>query len=123
MRSINTRTLVGLAATAIFGGTSIAIPLAVSADGADSAHHTSVRGMDDRGHHDRSTHGRAAVRYSRHHELGEDHGRDRVRHHDLGDDHGRDRARHRELGDDNGRDRARHHEGGDDHGRRGSRHG
>ena len=88
MLSINTRTLVGLAATAILGGTSIAVPLAVSADGADSAQHTSVRGMDDPGHRDQSAHGQAAVRDSPHHESGDDHGRDRVRQHEAGDDHG-----------------------------------
>jgi hypothetical protein len=94
MRSVNTRTLVGLAATAILGGTSIAIPLAVSADGADSAHHTSVRRVDDRGHHHRTADNQAEVRHSRHHERGDDQGREGARHLEAGDDHGRDGLRH-----------------------------
>jgi hypothetical protein len=123
MRSISTRTLVGLAATAILGGTSIAIPLAVSADGADSAHHTSVGGVDDRGHHRRTADEQAAVRHFRHHEAGDDHGRNGAGHHKHGEDHGRDAAGHHERGDDRGRDGAGHHERGDDHGRHGSRQG
>ena len=119
MRSISTRTLVGLAATAILGGTSIAIPLAVSADGADSAHHTSVGGVDERGHHRRTADDQGAVRHFRHHEAGDDRSRDGAGHHEAGDDRSRDGVRHHEAGDDHGRDGVRHHERGDDHGRHG----
>jgi hypothetical protein len=122
MRSMNTRTLVGLAATAILGGTGIAIPLAVSADGADSTHHTSVGGVDDRGHHRRTADEQAAVRHFRHQEAGDDRIRDGVGHHERGDDRGRDGVGHHERGDDRGRDGVRHHERGDDQGRDGSRH-
>ena len=107
MRSIRTRTFVGLAATAILGGTSVAIPLAVSADGADSAHHTSVGGVDDHGHH-RTADDQAAVRHFRHHEAGDDRSRDRAGHHEAGDDRDHDGAGHHERGDDHGRHSSRH---------------